>query len=81
MIDWKQGFLRGFDKDLEQKARQMAVDDIRRAARTDGILDEAMQRAQLQLAVLLNKAGFEQVEFPGQKPNPLFPTLLDLPKN
>ncbi len=42
VIDWKQGFLRGFDKDLEQKARQMAVDDIRRAARTDGILDEAI---------------------------------------
>jgi hypothetical protein len=81
VIDWKQGFLRGFDKDLEQKARQMAVDEIRRAARTDGILDEAMQRAQLQLAVFFHRAGFDQVEFPGQNLNPLIPTLLDMPKN
>jgi hypothetical protein len=81
VIDWKQGFLRGFDKDLEQKARQMAVDDIRRAARTDGILDEATQRAQLQLAVFFHRAGFEQVEFPGQNSNPFIPTFLDLPKN
>jgi len=81
VIDWKQGFLRGFDKDLEQKARQMAVDDIRRAARTDGILDEATQRAQLQLAVFFHRAGFEQVEFPDQKSNPFIPKLLDLPKN
>ena len=63
VIDWKQGFLRSFDKDLEQKARQMAVDDIRRAARTDGILNEATQRAQLQLAVFftgrdLNTSNF-----------------------
>jgi len=81
VIDWKQGFLRGFDKDLEQKARQMAVDDIRRAARADGILNEASQRAQLQLAVLFHRAGFENVEFPGQNPIPAIPDLLDLPKN
>jgi hypothetical protein len=81
VIDWKQGFLRSFDKDLEQTARQMAVDDIRRAARTDGILDEATQRAQLQLAVFFQKAGFEHVEFPGQSPGPAIPALLELPKN
>jgi hypothetical protein len=81
VIDWKQGFLRGFDKDLEQKARQMAVDEIRRAARTDGILNEATQRAQLQLAVLFHRAGFERVEFPGQNSSPAIPELLELPKN
>jgi hypothetical protein len=81
VIDWKQGFLRGFDKDLEQEARQMAMDEIRRAARTDGILDEATQRAQLQLAVFFHRAGFDQVEFPGQNSNLLIPTLLDVPKN
>jgi hypothetical protein len=81
VIDWKQGFLRGFDKDLEQKARQMAVEDIRRAARKDGILNEAMQRAQLQLAVLFHRAGFDRVEFPGQNSGPLIPNLLDVPKN
>jgi len=81
VIDWKQGFLRGFDKDLEQKARQMAVDEIRRAARTDGILNEATERAELQLAVFFNQAGFERVEFPGQNSNLANPALLDLPKN
>jgi hypothetical protein len=81
VIDWKQGFLRGFDKDLEQKARQMAVEDIRRAARMDGILNEATQRAQLQLAVFFHRAGFESVDFPGQNSNLAIPNLLDLPKN
>jgi hypothetical protein len=38
------------------------VDDIRRAARTDGILDEADKRAKLELALFLHKAGFERVE-------------------
>ena len=81
VIDWKQGFLRSFDKDLEQTARQMAVEDIRRAARTDGILDEATQRAELQLALFFQKAGFERVEFPGQSLNTLIPAISDLPKN
>ena len=81
VIDWKQGFLRSFDKDLEQKARQMAVDDIKRAARNDGILNEAMQRAQLQLAVFFQKAGFEQVEFSSPIPAPAIPAFSELPKN
>jgi Protein of unknown function (DUF4230) len=81
VIDWKQGFLRSFDKDLEQTARQMAVDDIKRAARNDGILDEAKQRAQLQLAAFFQKAGFERVEFPGQGADTAIPIILDLPKN
>jgi len=83
VIDWKQGFLRSFDKDLEQKARQMAVDDIRRAARLDGILDEATKRAQLQLTMFFQRAGFERVEFPGQQLKLAIPELqlLELPKN
>ncbi|MEJ0090782.1 MAG: DUF4230 domain-containing protein [Limisphaerales bacterium] len=81
VIDWKQGFLRSFDKDLEQKARQMAVDDIRRAARMDGILNEATQRAQLQLAVFFHRAGFERVDFPGQDSNLEIPESRKLPKN
>ena len=63
VIDWQRGFLRDFDKDLEHTARENAVDDIRRAARTDGILTEAGERAKLQLAVFLNQAGYEHVEF------------------
>jgi hypothetical protein len=81
VIDWKQGFLRSFDKDLEQTARQMAVDDIKRAARTDGILNEASQRAMWQLAVFFRNAGFERVEFPGQSADTAMPVLLEAPKN
>ncbi len=81
VIDWKQGFLRSFDKDLEQTARQMAVDDIRRAARTDGILNEATQRAQWQLVMFFRNAGFERVEFPGQSADGAMPVLLEAPKN
>lgn len=64
VIDHTTGLLRAFDKDLEQVARQNAVDDIRRAARRDGILDEADKRARLELELFLRQAGFEQVEFP-----------------
>ena len=73
VIDWKLGFLRAFDKDLEQTARRQAVADIRSAAQTSGILRDASERAQRQLAVLLHQAGFETVEFVGVgvvKPSP-----------
>jgi hypothetical protein len=63
VIDWQRGFLRTFDKDLEQTARQNAVDDLSRGARTDGILNDAGERARLELALFLHQAGFEQVEF------------------
>jgi hypothetical protein len=36
VVERNTGFLREFNKDLEQKARQNAVDDIRRAARSSG---------------------------------------------
>jgi hypothetical protein len=62
VIDHTTGLLRAFDKDLEQTARQNAVDDIRRAARMDGILDEADKRARLELELFLRQTGFEQVE-------------------
>jgi len=62
VIDHTTGLLRVFDKDLEQTARQNAVDDIRRAARTDGILDEADKRAKLELALFLHNVGFERIE-------------------
>jgi len=63
VIDWQRGFLRTFDKDLEQTARQNAVDDLSRGSRTDGILNDAGERARLELALFLHQAGFEQVEF------------------
>ena len=66
VIDWQRGFLRSFDKNLESTARQAAVADLRRAAREAGILKDADERARLELAVFLNRAGYEQVEFTGR---------------
>ena len=73
VIDWQKGFLRDFDKDLETTARQNAVDDISRAARTAGILKDADDRARQALAVFLNRAGFEQVEFVEKSPSGTVP--------
>jgi hypothetical protein len=63
VIERSTGVLRSFDKDLEQNARRQAVDDIRRAARAEGILNDATERAQLQLGNLLRQLGFEEVNF------------------
>jgi len=71
VIDWQKGFLRDYDKDLEQAARQNAVDDIRRAARVDGILGEASLRARLELAAFLGQAGYQHVEFVDAPAKPL----------
>jgi len=63
VIDRTTGLLRAFDKDLEQTARQNAVDDIARAARKGGILDEAEKRGHTELENFFKHAGFESVEF------------------
>jgi hypothetical protein len=63
VIERKTGFLRDFDKDLEQNVRQNAVEDIRRAARQNGIQKDADERARLQLQNLFLQLGFERVEF------------------
>lgn len=63
VIERSTGFLRSLDKDLEQETRQNAVADIRRAAQANGILNDANERAKLELATFLHAAGFEQVEF------------------
>jgi hypothetical protein len=68
VIDWQRGFLRDFDKDLESAARQNAVDDLRRAARANGILKDADERARMQLAQLFHQAGYDQIEFVSQTP-------------
>ncbi len=62
VIDYKQGLLRGFNKDLEQNARAQAVLDINRAAREGGILKDADERARAQLTTLFRQMGFESVE-------------------
>jgi hypothetical protein len=63
VIDHSTGLLRAFDKDLEQTARQNAVDDIARAARRSGILDDADKRARTELDAFFKHAGFESVVF------------------
>jgi len=62
VIERTTGLLRVFDKDLEQAARQTAIDDIRRAARNSGILKDADERARAQLTSLCRQLGFEEVE-------------------
>jgi len=61
VIERTTGLLRTFDKDLEQTARQAAVEDIKRAARTAGILKDAEDRAQAQVRSFLTAMGFEEV--------------------
>jgi hypothetical protein len=63
VIDHSTGLLRTFDKNLEQTARQNAVDDIARAARKAGILEDADKRARAELQNFFKQAGFESVEF------------------
>ena len=57
------GLMRSFDRDLEQNARRQAVDDLKRAARYNGILKEADERARIQLKNLFEQLGFNEVEF------------------
>ncbi len=63
IVERSTGFLQPFDKDLEQTARQNAIDDIGRAARNSGILKDADERARAQLTNLFQQLGFERVEF------------------
>jgi hypothetical protein len=63
VIERTTGFLRSLDKDLEQTTRQYAVDDIRRAAQSSGILNDANDRARTELRTFFQQAGFETVEF------------------
>ena len=63
VLDHTTGLFRVFDKNLQQTAREQAVDDIRRAARHEGILKDADDRAREQIKALLKQLGFEEIEF------------------
>ena len=65
VIERSTGLLRTFDKDLEQTARKIAVDDVRRGARAAGILKDADERALAQVEKLFQQMGLE-VEFTGR---------------
>ena len=62
VVDRETGLLAPSDKDLEQTARQNAIEDIQRAARQSGILNDASERAVAQLKCLFQQLGFEEVE-------------------
>jgi hypothetical protein len=63
VIERSTGVLRQFDKDLEQNARRRAVDEMRVAARKNGILKDAKERAESQLVRFFKEIGFTEVEF------------------
>ena len=75
VIERTTGFLRTFDKNLEQHIREQSVDDLRRAAFRGGIIQDAEERAQAQLANLFLQLGFEKVEF--RPAHGLIPNLID----
>ncbi len=62
VLERNTGDVRAIDKDLEQNARNQALDDLKRAARQSGILDEAEERAKDQLKNLFGQLGFTEVE-------------------
>ena len=63
VLERNTGLMRSFDRDLEQNARRQAVDDLKRAARNNGILKEADERARIQISNLFRQLGFTEVEF------------------
>jgi len=73
VVERTTGFLRSFDKDLEQNVRRTAVEDMRQSALRGGIVRDANDRARTQLASFFRVMGFERVEFNlGGGPQPIF---------
>ncbi|MEI7729178.1 MAG: DUF4230 domain-containing protein [Verrucomicrobiota bacterium] len=62
VMEHKTGLMRKYDRNLEQEARRQAVDDIRRAAKYQGITTEADLRVKEELRRLFNSLGLG-VEF------------------
>src|SRR5580693_4106331 len=61
ILDHTTGAFRLFDKDLEQSARQRAVDELRLAASENGILKTAADKGRDQLTILLYQLGFTDI--------------------
>jgi hypothetical protein len=62
VVDHTTGLLRFYDKDLEQDARQQAVEELREAASHSGILTDATQRARSELTNLFSQLGFSEID-------------------
>ncbi|MGN6387170.1 MAG: DUF4230 domain-containing protein [Verrucomicrobiota bacterium] len=63
VIERTTGIIRQFDKGLEQTARKAALADIRSAARINGIIKDAHERAKEELTSFFKRMGFQEVEF------------------
>lgn len=61
ILDHTTGAFRLYDKDLEQSARQRAVDELRLAASENGILKNAADMGQSQVKNLLYGLGFTDI--------------------
>lgn len=61
VLDRSTGLFREFDKDLEQEARKQAVGQMLIAAKKNGIVADAEERAALQLQAFFGKLGFKDV--------------------
>ena len=61
VLDRSTGLFREFDKDLEQEARKQAVGQMLIAAKKNGIIADADERAALQLQLFFGKLGFKEV--------------------
>ena len=61
VLDRSTGLFREFDKDLEQEARKQAVGPMLIAAKKNGIVADAEERAVLQLQAFFGKLGFKDV--------------------
>ena len=68
VYDRQTGLLRKSEVDLETQARQIAEDEIYKAALADGILEQANANAELFMERLLNDLGFEVVVFVPYEP-------------
>jgi hypothetical protein len=61
VVEHSSGLIRRLDSALEREARIRAIEDIRRAARNQGIASEAAANAARHLTLLFQQLGFERV--------------------
>ncbi len=67
VLDRSTGLFREFDKDLEQEARKQAVGQMLIAAKKNGIIADADERAALQLQLFFGKLGFKEVRIESRR--------------
>lgn len=68
VVEHSSGLIRKLDSGLEREARIRAVEDIRRAARNQGIAGEAATNAARHLTLLFQQLGFERVSVHSSPP-------------